>query len=157
MTSFPSPAVPPRPVVLCILDGWGSREEREDNAIAQAHTPTWDRLVATCPTARLETSGLNVGLPDGQMGNSEVGHMNIGAGRVVMQDLPRIDAAVASGALHEAPALQEFIATLKASRGTCHLMGLLSPGGGPQPPEPHGRPGRGRGGPRGAGLPPRLS
>lgn len=119
----------PKPVVLCILDGWGYRPEAKDNAIAQARTPTWDRLMKTCPNSLLETSGLAVGLPDGQMGNSEVGHMNIGAGRVVMQDLPRIDAAIADGSLEQTPALRDFIAALQKSGGTAHLMGLLSPGG----------------------------
>ena len=95
MTQKSTPA--PRPVVLCILDGWGYRAERENNAIALADTPNWDRLMAEAPHAMLATSGLSVGLPEGQMGNSEVGHTNIGAGRVVMQDLPRIDDAIASG------------------------------------------------------------
>jgi 2,3-bisphosphoglycerate-independent phosphoglycerate mutase len=119
----------PRPVVLCILDGWGHRDDTRDNAIALAATPVWDRLVATCPRALLATSGLSVGLPDGQMGNSEVGHMNLGAGRVVMQDLPRIDAAVADGSIARLPALTDLVGTLRATGGTCHLMGLLSPGG----------------------------
>ncbi|MBF0560408.1 MAG: 2,3-bisphosphoglycerate-independent phosphoglycerate mutase [Alphaproteobacteria bacterium] len=119
----------PRPVVLCILDGWGYRPERADNAIAMANTPTWDRLVTTCPHSLIKTSGLSVGLPDGQMGNSEVGHMNLGAGRVVMQDLPRVDLAAADGSLATKPELLTFINTLKASGGTCHLMGLVSPGG----------------------------
>jgi 2,3-bisphosphoglycerate-independent phosphoglycerate mutase len=119
----------PRPVVLCILDGWGEREETDFNAIAAADTPVWDRLRATNPCARLDASGGEVGLPDGQMGNSEVGHTNIGAGRVVAQDLPRIDAAVADGSLAKAPALGQFVAALKQSGGTAHLMGLVSPGG----------------------------
>lgn len=119
----------PRPVMLCILDGWGYRAESKDNAIALATTPTWDRLVSTEPTAFLETSGLNVGLPDGQMGNSEVGHMNLGAGRVVMQDLPRVDQALADGSVARNPILGDFIAALKKSGGTCHMIGLLSPGG----------------------------
>ncbi|MEQ9112104.1 MAG: 2,3-bisphosphoglycerate-independent phosphoglycerate mutase [Rhodospirillaceae bacterium] len=121
----------PRPVVLCILDGWGHRTERENNAIALANTPTWDSWMAASghPHALVETSGLDVGLPTGQMGNSEVGHMNIGAGRVVLQDLPQIDAAVADDSLANRPALLAFIETLKKSGGTCHLMGLLSPGG----------------------------
>jgi len=119
----------PRPVVLCILDGWGERKDTDFNAIAAAHTPVWDRLRATCPIGRLDASGGEVGLPAGQMGNSEVGHTNIGAGRVVMQDLPRIDAAIADGSLANAPALQEFISLVKASGGTAHLMGLVSPGG----------------------------
>jgi len=119
----------PRPVVLCILDGWGHREETADNALALADTPTWDRLLRDNPHALIETSGGDVGLPPGQMGNSEVGHMNLGAGRVVMQELPRIDTAVADGSLAAAPALTGLIDTLKASGGTCHLIGLMSPGG----------------------------
>ena len=119
----------PRPVVLCILDGWGYRAESADNAIALANTPNWDRLLADCPHALLATSGLAVGLPDGQMGNSEVGHMNLGAGRVVMQDLPRIDLAVADGSLAANPNLLQAIAAVKARGGAFHLLGLLSPGG----------------------------
>jgi 2,3-bisphosphoglycerate-independent phosphoglycerate mutase len=119
----------PRPVVLCILDGWGHRDEIEDNALAQADTPTWDRLLRDCPHALIETSGGDVGLPGGQMGNSEVGHMNLGAGRVVVQDLPRIDGAVEDGSIARIPALTSLIDRLKASGGTCHLMGLMSPGG----------------------------
>src|SRR3982074_2308549 len=99
-----------RPVMLVVLDGWGWREEVADNAVRQAKTPTFDRLRATCPHAFLPTSGLDVGLPPGQMGNSEVGHLNIGAGRVVMQDLPRINAAVANGDIARAPALTDTIA-----------------------------------------------
>jgi 2,3-bisphosphoglycerate-independent phosphoglycerate mutase len=118
-----------RPVMLVILDGFGWREETADNAVRQAKKPNFDRLWQTCPHAFLHTSGRDVGLPDGQMGNSEVGHLNIGAGRVVMQELPRISQAVADGSLARAPALIEFIGKLKASGGTCHLMGLLSPGG----------------------------
>jgi len=116
-------------LVLCILDGWGWREERADNAIAQADTPNWDRFLGAYPHSLLHSSGLQVGLPDGQMGNSEVGHMNLGAGRVVMQDLPRIDAAVADGSLARNPGLLDLIAKVKARGGVCHLMGLLSPGG----------------------------
>lgn len=119
----------PRPVVLCILDGWGEREETDFNAIAAADTPVWARLRATCPRAMLDASGGEVGLPDGQMGNSEVGHTNIGAGRVVMQELPRIDAAVADGGLAKEQALAEFIESLRNSGGTAHLIGLISPGG----------------------------
>lgn len=118
-----------RPVMLVILDGWGWREEAADNAVRQAKTPTFDRLWSTCPHSLLRTSGKDVGLPDGQMGNSEVGHLNIGAGRVVMQDLPRINEAVASGELQRAPALIGLIQSLRQSGGTCHLMGLVSPGG----------------------------
>jgi 2,3-bisphosphoglycerate-independent phosphoglycerate mutase len=118
-----------RPVMLVILDGFGWREEAADNAIRQAKTPTFDRMWQTLPHGFLRTSGKDVGLPDGQMGNSEVGHLNIGAGRVVMQDLPRIGAAVASGEVARAPVLTELIKKLKASNGTCHLIGLVSPGG----------------------------
>ena len=120
---------PVKPFVLCILDGWGERKARDHNAIALAHTPTWDRLRATCPTARLQASAGDVGLPEGQMGNSEVGHMSLGGGRVVMQDLPRIDAAIADGSLARRPALTDFIGRLRDGGGVCHLMGLLSPGG----------------------------
>jgi 2,3-bisphosphoglycerate-independent phosphoglycerate mutase len=129
MTSTADSTTRPRPVVLCVLDGWGHRPNGADNAIWNAKTPNYDRLMATCPHALLETSGLAVGLPDGQMGNSEVGHMNLGGGRVVMQDLPRIDRAVASGELAREPALVEAIQALKANGGTLHLLGLLSPGG----------------------------
>jgi 2,3-bisphosphoglycerate-independent phosphoglycerate mutase len=118
-----------RPVMLVILDGWGWREEARDNAIRQAKTPNFDRLWQTGPHGFLHTSGKDVGLPDGQMGNSEVGHLNIGAGRVVVQDLPRIDGAIAKGEVERAPALVNLIEKLKASRGTCHLIGLVSPGG----------------------------
>jgi len=118
-----------KPVMLVILDGFGWNESPEDNAVAQANTPNFDRLWADNPHALLSTSGRVVGLPTGQMGNSEVGHLNIGAGRVVMQELPRIDSAIEDGSLAKNPALLAFIATLKATGGTAHLMGLLSPGG----------------------------
>lgn len=121
--------MPPRPTVLCILDGWGERQETENNAIALAATPTWDRLSAQCPTTRLDASADKVGLPAGQMGNSEVGHMNLGAGRVVMQNLPKIDKAVADNALGDTQAMKDLAAALQKSGGTCHMMGLLSPGG----------------------------
>jgi 2,3-bisphosphoglycerate-independent phosphoglycerate mutase len=119
----------PRPLVLCILDGWGERQKADDNAIEIAQAPNWHRLQARWPHAQLQASEHYVGLPDGQMGNSEVGHTNIGAGRVVVQDLPRIDAAIAEGKLASMPALRDFIGKLKVSRGTAHLMGLMSPGG----------------------------
>jgi 2,3-bisphosphoglycerate-independent phosphoglycerate mutase len=118
-----------RPVMLVVLDGWGWRDEAADNAVRQARTPTFDRLWASCPRAFLRTSGRDVGLPEGQMGNSEVGHLNIGAGRLVVQDLPRIDAAIASGEIERGPALTRLIESLRQSGGTCHLMGLVSPGG----------------------------
>src|SRR5438067_7515531 len=119
----------PRPVVLCIHDGWGERRDGDDNAIERAQTPVWHEMMRRWPHAHLEASDHYVGLPDGQMGNSEVGHTNLGAGRVVMQDLPRIDKAIADGALVGMPALGDFIAKLKKSGGTAHVMGLLSPGG----------------------------
>jgi 2,3-bisphosphoglycerate-independent phosphoglycerate mutase len=121
--------MPRRPVMLVVLDGWGWREEAADNAIRQANTPHFDRLWANLPHAFLRTSGGDVGLPEGQMGNSEVGHLNIGAGRVVMQDLPRIGEAIASGEAANIPALTAFVDQLKQSGGTCHLIGLVSPGG----------------------------
>ncbi len=118
-----------RPVMLVVLDGFGWRERTEDNAVRLARKPSFDRLWESCPHAFLRTSGADVGLPDGQMGNSEVGHLNIGAGRVVMQDLPRITQAFASGAVATSKVLAEFIARLKQGRGACHLLGLVSPGG----------------------------
>jgi 2,3-bisphosphoglycerate-independent phosphoglycerate mutase len=120
---------PRGPVVLCILDGWGYREERENNGILLADTPVWDRLMASCPRSLLNASELHVGLPAGQMGNSEVGHMNLGAGRKVMQELPRIDQAILDGSLAKNPELAKFVAALKSSGGACHLLGLVSPGG----------------------------
>lgn len=117
------------PVMLVILDGWGWREDRADNAVRLARTPHFDRLWEGCPHGFLRTSGHDVGLPDGQMGNSEVGHLNIGAGRVVMQDLPRIDAAIADGSLARNGELAAVIAALRQSGGVCHLVGLVSPGG----------------------------
>jgi 2,3-bisphosphoglycerate-independent phosphoglycerate mutase len=119
----------PRPVVLCILDGWGESPADAHNAIHLADTPAWDGFMRHCPHAAIDASELHVGLPAGQMGNSEVGHMNIGAGRVVMQDLPRIDAAFAAGDVARNPRLLLLIDKLKATGGTCHLLGLLSPGG----------------------------
>jgi len=119
----------PRPAVLCILDGWGHRPDPKDNAILDARTPNYDRLVATCPQALIDASETFVGLPKGQMGNSEVGHMNLGAGRVAVPDLPRIDNAIEDGSLTRNPVLTDFIAGLKKTGGACHLMGLTSPGG----------------------------
>lgn len=118
-----------KPVVLCVLDGWGYRKEKENNAIEMGHTPVWHKLIETYPTATIQTSGLYVGLPEGQMGNSEVGHTNLGAGRVVMQDLPRIDAAIRDGSLARNPVLLDLIKALKTTGGTCHLMGLIGTGG----------------------------
>lgn len=119
----------PRPALLCILDGWGWREDSKDNAIAEARTPNYTRMLKECPHALLSTSGRAVGLPQGQMGNSEVGHMNIGSGRVVAQDLPRIDVAIEDGSLGNRPALRTLVTKAKAAQGAVHLMGLLSPGG----------------------------
>jgi len=122
--------MPPRPALLCILDGWGYRPDHaEDNAIAAATTPNYTRLLKECPHALLETSGNAVGLPKGQMGNSEVGHMNIGAGRVVAQDLPRIDVAIEDGSLARRPVLLALIDKARQTKGAIHIMGLLSPGG----------------------------
>ena len=130
----PSPSAPSRhastrPVVLLILDGWGHREDPVDNAIAQAHLPNWHALLAASPHTLIHTEGRHVGLPDGQMGNSEVGHMNLGAGRIVYQDLTRIDAAIEDGSFYANAELRAACAAAKASNGTLHVMGLLSPGG----------------------------
>ncbi|MEE4187327.1 MAG: 2,3-bisphosphoglycerate-independent phosphoglycerate mutase, partial [Roseobacter sp.] len=119
----------PKPVVLCILDGWGLSDRTEGNAPLLADTPNMDRLMATCPHATLTTFGPDVGLPRGQMGNSEVGHTNIGAGRVVAMDLGQIDLAIEEGKFAQNPPLRDFIDQLKATGGTAHLMGLVSDGG----------------------------
>lgn len=119
----------PRPVVLCILDGWGLSDRTEDNAPHLAETPTFDRIMATCPHSTLITHGPDVGLPRGQMGNSEVGHTNIGAGRVVAMDLGQIDLAIEDGSFAKNAALNGFVDRLKATGGTAHVMGLLSDGG----------------------------
>ncbi|MBV9549782.1 MAG: 2,3-bisphosphoglycerate-independent phosphoglycerate mutase [Alphaproteobacteria bacterium] len=120
----------PRPALLCILDGWGWRPDNvPDNPIAMTATPNYSRMLADCPHALLETSGAAVGLPRGQMGNSEVGHMNIGAGRVVAQDLPRIDVAIEERTLASRPVLQSLIAAARQDKGALHIMGLMSPGG----------------------------
>ena len=119
----------PKPVVLCILDGWGIGPDPAVSAPAQAKVPTFDRLWATCPHSTLTTFGPDVGLPRGQMGNSEVGHTNIGAGRVVAMDLGQIDLAIEVGSFATEPALRQFIAALETSGGTAHLAGLCSPGG----------------------------
>jgi 2,3-bisphosphoglycerate-independent phosphoglycerate mutase len=112
-----------------ILDGWGLRAEREANAIAIAGTPNMDALAREFPTAALETSGLSVGLPEGQMGNSEVGHTNLGAGRIVYQDLVRINRAVEDGSIFQNDALRLACARARQGSGTLHLLGLLSDGG----------------------------
>ena len=119
----------PKPVLLLILDGWGHRVDSTDNAIAHANCPNWRRLLAECPHTLVDTHGLHVGLPSDQMGNSEVGHMNIGAGRVVYQDLTRIDQAIATGGFRSNPALTGACDTAARTGGTLHVFGLLSPGG----------------------------
>ncbi|MGH1397691.1 MAG: 2,3-bisphosphoglycerate-independent phosphoglycerate mutase [Alphaproteobacteria bacterium] len=118
-----------RPVVLCILDGWGIGDGGEFDAIASADTPCFDAMMANHPNTTLTTFGNAVGLPEGQMGNSEVGHMNIGAGRVVMQYLPRIDKAFADGEVANNKDLQSLIADTKASGNAVHIIGLVSDGG----------------------------
>ncbi len=119
----------PKPVVLCILDGWGIGPIPATSAPAQAHVPTFNHLWATCPHATLTTFGPDVGLPSGQMGNSEVGHTNIGAGRVVAMDLGAIDLAVEDGSFAANPEVTGFAAKVKAAHGTAHLMGVVSDGG----------------------------
>ncbi|MCV2887431.1 2,3-bisphosphoglycerate-independent phosphoglycerate mutase [Ruegeria aquimaris] len=119
----------PKPVVLCILDGWGLSDDTRANAPHLAHTPTFDAIMSKGPHAKLITHGPDVGLPSGQMGNSEVGHTNIGAGRVVAMDLGQIDLAIEDGSFFDNAALQDFIAKTKVSGGTAHLMGLVSDGG----------------------------
>jgi len=117
------------PVVLIILDGFGLREAAPDNAISQANAPNWRAILARYPHTAIEASELRVGLPDGQMGNSEVGHLNIGAGRVVYQDYTRIDQAIQSGAFAGNPAIVGALKTARENRATLHVLGLLSPGG----------------------------
>ena len=117
------------PTALIVLDGWGHSDTVEHNAIARANTPNWDRLWRDAPTTFIASSGLDVGLPDGQMGNSEVGHMNLGAGRVVHQDLTRIDLAIEDGSFQTNPALIKAIDGVRAGSGKLHCFGLLSPGG----------------------------
>ena len=118
-----------KPVVLCILDGWGLSPTSHGNAPAQAQTPAFDAAWAECPHSQLITHGPDAGLPTGQMGNSEVGHTNIGAGRVVAMDLGQIDLSIEDGSFFQNPAILDFIAELKASQGTAHLMGVISDGG----------------------------
>ncbi|MDP6187211.1 MAG: 2,3-bisphosphoglycerate-independent phosphoglycerate mutase, partial [Pseudomonadales bacterium] len=115
--------------LLVILDGFGHRLETEHNAIALASTPTWDRFIAQRPHTLISGSGLDVGLPAGQMGNSEVGHMNLGSGRVVYQDFTRINRAIETGEFAANPAFTEAFDTVHKNDGALHVMGLLSPGG----------------------------
>lgn len=118
-----------KPIVLCILDGWGYNPNKNGNAIETASTPNWHRMVNEYPTTFLDASGTAVGLPEGQMGNSEVGHTNIGAGRVVLQLLGQIEQAIKNDTLKDNKYLNEFIEKVKSSNGSCHLLGLLSDGG----------------------------
>ncbi|MBC7347711.1 MAG: 2,3-bisphosphoglycerate-independent phosphoglycerate mutase, partial [Clostridia bacterium] len=118
----------PRPVLLIVLDGWGLREADEGNAVAQADLPVYRRLCQTYPTTRLEAAGEAVGLPAGQMGNSEVGHLNLGAGRIVYQELTRISRAIADGSFFANQVLLEAVEKAKTN-GALHLMGLVSDGG----------------------------
>ncbi|GGD51635.1 2,3-bisphosphoglycerate-independent phosphoglycerate mutase [Pseudoxanthomonas indica] len=129
MSTSPAPLSRPKPVVLLILDGWGHREDPTDNALAQAELPHWRHLLATAPHTLIHTEGRHVGLPDGQMGNSEVGHMNLGAGRIVYQDLTRIDAAIEDGSFFDNAELNAACNAVKDTGKTLHLFGLLSPGG----------------------------
>ena len=117
------------PTLLLILDGWGHRDSTTHNAISQANTPVWDKLLATCPHTLIHTSGLKVGLPDGQMGNSEVGHMNLGAGRVVYQSLTRIDKDIADGGFFSNEVLCQAADSARDNGKALHIIGLLSPGG----------------------------
>jgi 2,3-bisphosphoglycerate-independent phosphoglycerate mutase len=118
-----------KPLVLLILDGWGHREEAQDNAILNANTPFWDKLWAEAPKTLISGSGLDVGLPDGQMGNSEVGHMSLGAGRVVYQNITRIDKAIADGDFFDNAAYAEAIDKAVSAGKAVHIFGLASPGG----------------------------
>ncbi|MDA8622127.1 2,3-bisphosphoglycerate-independent phosphoglycerate mutase [Psychrosphaera sp.] len=118
-----------KPFVLCILDGWGHREETSNNAIAHAKTPVLDQLWNECPSTLISGSGMDVGLPDGQMGNSEVGHVNLGAGRIVYKDFTRISKAIDDGDFFKNPTLVKSVDDALAKDGAVHIMGLLSPGG----------------------------
>jgi 2,3-bisphosphoglycerate-independent phosphoglycerate mutase len=117
------------PVLLLILDGFGYREDSDHNAVALANKPNFDKLWNTYPHTLIHASELQVGLPRGQMGNSEVGHLNIGAGRVVYQDLTKVDVAIEDGSFYSNPALSEAVAAAKKQNSTLHILGLLSPGG----------------------------
>ncbi len=119
----------PKPLVLMILDGFGHSESPDSNAIMAARTPVWDKLWTQAPHTLVSGSGMDVGLPDGQMGNSEVGHMNLGAGRVVYQDFTRVTKSIADGDFYENPAICEAVDKAVATSGAVHIMGLLSPGG----------------------------
>lgn len=121
---------PPRiPMVLIVLDGWGHRLEHDNNAIYHANTPVWDGLLRNCPNTTIETSGMAVGLPDGQMGNSEVGHTTLGAGRVVYQSFTRMTKAIRDGEFFSNPAYCQAIDNATKAGKAVHILGLLSPGG----------------------------
>lgn len=120
---------PKKPIVLCILDGWGISENTNGNAVALASTPCFDSLTKNYPYSTLTTFGTEVGLPAGQMGNSEVGHMNIGAGRVVNMDLRKIEQSIESNTFSTQPGIIRFANAIKAAKGTAHLCGILSDGG----------------------------
>ena len=115
--------------MLMILDGFGINEDENANAVKLANTPNIDRLIKTCPTTRMHTSGLDVGLPEGQMGNSEVGHTNIGAGRIVYQELTRITKSIEDGDFFSNSELAKAIENCKKHNSKLHVMGLLSDGG----------------------------
>src|SRR5215472_9221364 len=115
------PTAIPRPLVLIVMDGWGINPRSDANAIALAHTPTIDRLARTFPTTQLATSGPAVGLPEGQMGNSEVGHLNIGAGKRVLQEFTRVSAAIHDGSFFDNPALLKAVAHVKRNNSALHL------------------------------------
>src|SRR5215475_5443855 len=119
----------PKPLVLVILDGWGFRAESNANAIALARKPTYDRLLREYPNTLIHTSGPFVGLPEGQMGNSEVGHLNIGAGRVVHMDITRIDSMIQNGQFFSNTVLVEAMKHARSGEHRLHLFGLLSDGG----------------------------
>ncbi len=118
-----------RPLVLAVLDGWGVAPKNRGNAIMLAKTPNWDKLVTTYPTVTLQASGESVGLPWGEMGNSEVGHTNIGAGKIIYRDLPRINRAILDGSFFEKQAFKDAIAHVRDTNGSLHIMGLMSSGG----------------------------
>src|SRR5437870_11162117 len=119
----------PNRAVLVVLDGWGYRQERDGNAIELASTPVWHRLWESFPRTLLEASGLAVGLPEGQMGNSEVGHLNLGAGRVVPQNIVRISQSIERGEFFRIPALVQLVEDTRRHDGTLHVMGLIGTGG----------------------------
>ena len=123
------PTIANRPTGLLILDGWGYRQETENNAIAMANTPNWDALLQNHPHTTIFTSGMNVGLPEGQMGNSEVGHMNLGAGRIVYQELTRIQKDIDDGRFFNNNSLLQAIDTAVSRKKKVHILGLLSDGG----------------------------